>query len=62
MVKRLFRGSEKDSIFGGVCAGLGKYFNIDPVIIRLGWIIISLASFGFGVLAYLIAWVIIPRK
>jgi phage shock protein C len=59
-VKRLYRSS-KDRILGGVCGGLGGYFNIDPVIIRLLWVLFSLA-YGTGILAYIIAWIIIPRN
>ena len=59
-IKRLYR-SGKDKILGGVCGGLGEYFNIDPVVIRLFWVFFSLA-YGAGVLAYLIAWLIIPRN
>jgi phage shock protein C len=58
MARKLYRNS-KDKIIAGVCSGLGEYLNIDPVIIR----IIALALFfmqGFGLLTYIIAWVIIP--
>lgn len=44
----------------GVCGGIGEYFNIDPTIIRLLWIIFS-AIGGCGVLAYIIAAIIIPE-
>lgn len=56
--KRLHR-SQKDKILGGVCGGIGEYFGIDPVIIRLLWVILFLIG-GWGALAYLIAWIIIP--
>jgi phage shock protein C len=59
-VKRLYR-SGKNRILGGVCGGLGEYFNVDPVIIRLLWVLFSFA-YGTGVLAYIIAWIIIPRN
>ena len=58
--KRLYR-STKERILGGVCGGLGDYFDVDPTIIRLLWILFVLA-YGMGVLAYLIAWFIIPRN
>jgi phage shock protein C len=60
MKKRLYR-SGKNRILGGVCGGLGDYFDIDPTIIRLIWIFFALA-YGTGILAYLIAWLIIPRN
>jgi len=60
-VKRLYRASRKDSVIGGVCAGIANYFGIDPVIVRLLWILF-IFGFGAGILAYLIGWIIIPRK
>jgi phage shock protein PspC (stress-responsive transcriptional regulator) len=56
--KRLFR-SRTDRIIGGVCGGLGKYFELDPVLIRVLWAITFLVG-GAGFLAYIIAWIIIP--
>jgi phage shock protein C len=59
-MKRLYR-SEKEKILGGVCGGLGEYFGIDPTIIRFLWLLFFLA-YGVGVLAYIIAWIIIPKN
>jgi phage shock protein C len=61
MAKRLYRASSKNSVIGGVCAGVANYFDIDPVIIRILWVIFAL-GYGLGVLAYILAWIIIPRK
>ncbi len=58
MAKRLYR-SKNDRIIAGVCAGIGKYFNVDPVLIRLIWVVATLFA-GSGILAYIIAWIIIP--
>ena len=58
--KRLYR-SKKDRVIGGVCGGIGEYFNIDPIIVRLICILLLLAS-GAGLVAYIIAWIIIPEK
>ncbi|RLI98279.1 MAG: PspC domain-containing protein [Candidatus Aenigmatarchaeota archaeon] len=58
--KRLYR-SGNDRIIGGVCGGLGEYFGIDPVIIRLAWVLFSLV-YGAGILLYIIAWIIVPRN
>ncbi len=60
MTKRLYR-SNKNRILAGICGGLGEYFNIDPVIVRLVWIVLGLV-YGVGILAYLIAWLVIPLK
>jgi len=60
-VKRLYRAPKKDSVIAGVCAGIANYFNVDPVIVRLIWILF-IFGYGAGILAYLIAWIIVPRK
>lgn len=59
MDKRLYR-SRKDCTIGGVCGGLGDYFNIDPVFIRIV-MVLSIFADGVGILAYLIGWIVIPR-
>lgn len=59
-MNRLYKSS-KDKVFEGVCGGLGEYFNIDPVIIRLVWVVLVIFG-GTGVLAYLIAMLIIPKN
>ena len=56
---RIYR-SRSDRMVAGVAGGLGPYLGVDPVIVRLG--IVALAFAGVGVLAYLIAWIIIPEE
>ena len=58
--KKLYR-SKKEKILGGVCSGIGEYLDADPTIIRLAWILLTLLSLGVGIIAYLIAWIIIPE-
>ncbi len=60
MAKKLYRSVEEKKI-AGVCGGLGEYFDIDPTIIRLIWLAMLFAV-GSGVLAYIIAWIIVPEK
>ena len=60
MAQRLTR-SKSDKIIGGVCGGLGEYLGIDPVIIRLLWLILFFAG-GVGFLAYIVAWIIVPEE
>jgi len=55
--KRLYR-SRRNRILAGVCGGIGEYFNIDPVIIRILAVVIP----GFGWFAYLICAIIIPSE
>lgn len=56
--KKLYRKAN-DRVFGGVCSGLGDYFEVDKVLIRLLWILAIIIG-GVGIIAYLIAWVVIP--
>jgi len=58
--KRLYR-SKKDKIIGGVCGGIAEYFNIDPVIVRVIAVVLAFMG-GSGILAYIIAWIIIPQN
>jgi len=60
-IKRLYR-SKKDRILGGVCGGMAEHVETDPTLIRLLWALIALFSMGFGLIAYLLAWIIIPEK
>lgn len=57
--KRLFRDPDNKYI-GGVCGGLGTYFNVDPVWMRIIFLLM-LFSGGFGLLLYIILWIIIPK-
>lgn len=58
--KRLFRSATNKKLCG-VCGGLGEYFNMDPTIVRIIWIIITFAG-GAGLLAYLLCALIIPEE
>lgn len=60
MNKRLYK-SNKNKMVDGVCGGIAEYFDIDPTLVRLGWIIFC-AMGGSGILAYIIAAVVIPRQ
>jgi len=54
------RRSTEDRVIAGVCGGLGRYFNTDPVWFRLGFVVVTLAG-GAGILIYLISWLVIPE-
>ena len=60
MKKRLFR-SNNDKMVSGVCAGIGEYFDLDPSLIRLAFALITFATGGGGVLAYIIAAMVVPE-
>lgn len=57
-MKRIYR-SKKEKIIAGVCGGIAEYFDIDPVIVRLVFIALILASFS-SLIFYIIAWIIVP--
>ncbi len=62
MEKRLYL-SDIDKKWGGVCGGIAEYFNVDSTLIRLIWVLLTIFSAGFGgLIAYLIAWAIMPQR
>ena len=58
---RLYRNMS-DRFLGGVCSGVANYLNVDPAIIRLLFAIITFGGFGFGVILYILLWIILPAK
>ncbi len=60
MEKKLYRSNANKKICG-VCGGIGEFFGVDPTIIRLAWVFITLCA-GVGILAYIIAALVIPDK
>jgi phage shock protein C len=52
--------SSHDRMIGGVCGGLAEYFRVDPTIVRIIAVVLAVLG-GSGVLAYLLAWLIMPR-
>ncbi len=59
--KRLYRSDNK--MLCGVCAGIAEYFNIDPTIVRVGYLALSIFSAGFpGLVLYLILLLVMPQK
>ena len=57
--KRLTRSDDK--MIGGVCAGLAECLDIDPTIVRIVWVLMVLFA-GFGILLYVIFWLIMPKQ
>lgn len=60
VAKKLYR-SESNRMIAGVCGGLAEYWDIDPTLIRLLWVLVSLVV-GSGILLYIIACLIIPDE
>ena len=60
MNKKLYKSNE-NKMLDGVCGGIAEYFDIDPTVVRLGWVVFC-ALGGSGILAYIIAAIFIPRR
>jgi phage shock protein C len=58
--KRITR-SQSDRLIGGVAGGLAAYFGIDPLMIRIGFILLTLLN-GFGTILYLVLWILVPNE
>lgn len=61
METRRLTKSDDNRVLCGVCGGIGEYFSIDPVVIRLLWVVFCCLG-GSGIIAYIIAAIIIPGK
>jgi len=60
MEKRLYK-SANDKVLAGVCGGIGEYFEIDPVLVRILWVISAFVG-GAGILAYIVAAIVMPSR
>ena len=58
--RRLYR-SRDDEVIAGVCGGLGKYFDLDSTLFRIGFVLLVFAG-GAGILAYVLAWIFVPEE
>ena len=55
---RVYRS--RDSYIGGVCAGIAERYDCDPIVVRILFVLVALASFGLGGIAYIIMWIAMP--
>ncbi len=60
IMKDKLKRNEKEAVLAGVCAGIGDYFDVDPVLVRLLVVVLFFMSAGSVVIAYIIAWIIMP--
>lgn len=58
--RKLYR-STTDKMVAGICGGIAEYFDIDSTIIRLIWILLFIGA-GSGIIAYIICWIVIPKR
>ena len=61
MNKKLQRSST-DSMLGGVCGGLANYFDLDPTLVRVAYVLLSVCTAFSGVLAYILLLIIMPKE
>jgi phage shock protein PspC (stress-responsive transcriptional regulator) len=60
MNRRLYR-SRRDSILGGVAAGVADYFDMDPSIVRVVWAVLALVTGGIFLVLYIVMWIVVPE-
>ena len=58
--KKIYRSN--DRIIGGVCAGIAEYFDVDPTILRIGYVVLTIFTAFSGIILYPFLWIIIPPK
>ncbi len=61
-MEKHLRKSAVNKMICGVCGGIGEYFNMDPTVIRLIWVILTICGVGSGLLVYIIAAIIMPEN
>lgn len=52
----------RDKKLAGVCGGLAEYFDLDPTLVRLAWLILTVCTAFSGIIIYLICWAVMPEK
>jgi len=61
MKKKKLLKSKNNVLIDGVCAGVAKYFDLDPTVVRVGWVIFCCLG-GSGIIAYFLCMIIMPRE
>lgn len=61
MTKTLTR-TQDDKWIGGVCGGIGRYLDVDPNLIRLATVVLTVLGFGSVIIAYIVAWILMPKS
>ena len=54
--------SRTNRMIAGVCGGIGEYFEIDPTVVRLVWVVVTVLTSGIGILAYVLAVLVVPEE
>jgi phage shock protein C len=61
-VYKQLRRSRSDKMVAGICGGVARYFSIDPVAARVAFVVLAFITGGVAVLAYLVAWLVMPDE
>ena len=59
-MRRLYRSHDK--MLGGVSAGMGEYFDVDPTLIRVAWVLSAFVTCGTAILLYIACWFLMPAQ
>ena len=59
-MRRLTRSHDK--MLGGVSGGMGEYFDVDPTLVRLGWVLAALLTCGAAIVLYIACWFLMPSQ
>jgi len=59
--KRLYRTEKNNRLIAGLCGGIAEYFDWDPSLVRIGFVLICFLG-GFGIFMYVLMWIIVPPK
>jgi phage shock protein C len=59
---KVLRRSRDDRMLAGVCAGVARYLGLDVTVVRVIWAVVAIITGGAGLLAYLVAWIVIPDE
>ncbi|MEV4346058.1 PspC domain-containing protein [Actinoplanes sp. NPDC049596] len=59
---KLLRRPTDDRVGAGVCSGLGRYFGVDPVLVRVAFVVLAAATWGAALLAYPLMWFLMPEE
>ena len=62
MSVRSLRRSQMNRQIAGVCGGLAEYFDLDPTVVRVAYVLISVFTAFAGILVYILLWLIIPER
>lgn len=62
MAKSKLYRSRDEKMVAGICGGLGQYLDLDPTLIRVLWVVVTILGGGTGLLAYGVLWLVIPQE